>query len=556
MHRLIAPPTRSTFGTSAWAVLLLACFQFQQMHAQVPSDGDASDLGQEDITVVGSYTPQLANAQVLPWQPSIPTADTSGIPALQYSIPLALPEVQWSAPPVRPVALGKPVLEPLPNLFAKFGFGTQFTPYAELGYASGRNADWSYGFNGLYTASNGQRENQLYALGEGQLFAKRYFGSSTLGLEGGLSSETVYRYGYPEEDTSFSRDEVRQRYLRSDAAIDFQPTVPKVEGLDYRIRAGMQSHADLEKDREFRPFLDSRWVYRIPDQPHRAALDLDYEQFRWSGPGARNRGVFRFRPSYTYQQREWSARAGFAMVLDTSRFRFLPDLRFEADLIRERLRFFVGWNSTVQSNSIRSLTEENPWLRDSVFLNNSRMEDRFFGFKGSASQRLSYRLRLSQKLVEDHRFFVNDSTDMRTFDVWYEDITLIALDAEAAFRIDERYRLSGAFSYRRFTDIGQLQQAWHEPSVSGHLRLRINPMEDLEVDVDVLGYGRTWGRLANGDATRLSGTADIGVAARYAYNRYFTIWAELNNMAGIKHQRYLNYPSYGFRAMAGLQFSF
>lgn len=548
---------RIALGAAAFGLCVLAGFSSQELRAQVsPTGENGDDLGQEDITVVGTYTPQLANAQALPWQPSIPPVDTSGIPALQYSVPLALPEVRWSAPPVRPVALGKPVLKPLPNLFAKFGFGTQFTPYAELGYTSGRNQDWAYGFNGLYTSSNGQRENQLYALGEGKLFAKRYFGSSTLSAEGGLSSETVYRYGYPEADTSFSKDDVRQRYLRGDAALEFQPTVPKIEGLDYRLRAGVQTHADLEKDREFRPFFESRWTYRLPDQPHRAALDLDYEQYRWNGPGARNRGVFRFRPSYTYQQRDYSAKAGFAVVMDTSRFRFFPDLKFEATLIRERLRFFVGWNMVLQSNGIRSLTEENPWLRDSIVLNNSRMEDRFFGLKGSVDQRLSYRVRLSQKLVEDHRFFVNDSTDMRQFDVWYEDITMIVVDAEASFRIDERYRVSGGFSFRQFTELGDLAQAWHEPGITGHVRLRIKPMDDLEVDVDVLGYGSTWGRLANGDATRIPGTADIGVGARYAYNRYFTIWAELNNVAGIKHQRYLNYPSYGFRAMAGLQFSF
>lgn len=540
-------------------LLLLAIplvLPFLPLQAQVSPSGENTDLGQEDITVVGSYTPQLANAQALPWQPSIPSADTSGIPALQYSIPLALPEVQWSAPPVRPVALGKPVLQPLPNLFAKFGFGTQFTPYAELGYASGRNKDWAYGFNGLYTSSNGQRENQLYSLGEGKVFAKRFLGSSTLGLEAGLSSESVYQYGYAEADTSFTRDEARQRYLRADAVVDFQPTVPKIEGLDYRLRAGLQTHSDLDKDREIRPFLETRWSYRLPDQPHRAALELDYEQLRWSGPGARNRGVFRFRPSYTYHQREWSAKAGFATVIDTGRFRFFPDMHFEADLIRERLRFFVGWNTSLQTNGVRGLSEENPWLRDSIALNNSRMEDRFFGFKGSANQRLSYRVRLSQKLVEDHRFFVNDSTDMRAFEVWYEDVTLLAVDAEATFRIDERYRIAGGFAYRRFTDIGTLEQAWHEPQITGHVRLRILPIKDLEVDVNVLGYGKTWARMADGSATRLAGTADVGVAARYAYNRYFTIWAELNNMAGIKHQRYLNYPSYGFRAMAGLQFSF
>ncbi len=542
----------------AVALTVLAGGSTPAMQAQVPGGGtDPGDLGREDITVVGTYRPKLEEANPVPWAPSLPPPDSAALPELDYEVPLRLPDVAWSAPSVKPVALGKPTLQPLPNLFAKFGFGTQFTPYVEAAYGSGRSERANYGFRGRYTSSNGQRENQLYSLAEGQLFGKLFAGPVAIGAEAGAQSESAFFYGYDEDTVSFTRDEARQRYFRTGGAVSVSPSAPSGEGLGYEVRAGWQTQTDLDRDRELRLFFESDWRYPIgEDRPDAVTLEAGYEHVGWNGPDPRQRGILRFRPVYRYTERDWAGHGGFALVVDTGRFRFLPDVGFQASLIRDRLIFFAGWEGHVQTQTHRSLVEDNPWLRDSIGFRNSRVEDRYFGFRGEALRRFGYRLKLGQKLVDDLPLFVNDSLEMRRFDVWYTDVTLLVAQAALSWQWDERYRLSGEVTYRRFTDTGDQPRAWHEPCLTGQVGLQVKPLEPLTIQADVVGMGPTWARLADGSETRVRGTADINLGATYAYNRYFTIWAQLNNMAGIRHQRYLNYPSYGFRAMAGLQFSF
>ena len=150
------------------ALLLLTGFMTSVLKAQVTSNPE-NDLEQEEITVVGTFKPHLADAVKVNPSPALPEDSKISIEPLEYSVPLYLQPIPWQAPAVKPVALGKPILQPLPNLFAKLGFGTQFSPLVEAAYSSGRSDKFNYGFRGHYTSSNGARENQLYSNAGGSL---------------------------------------------------------------------------------------------------------------------------------------------------------------------------------------------------------------------------------------------------------------------------------------------------------------------------------------------------------------------------------------------------
>ena len=555
IHKTGKPMKPHALIAYSWLLIGVLLLAGTPAIAQTTGSNDGN-LGQENITVVGTYRPLLADGNRMGITPTLPELTQDSLPVLSYQVPMTLPPVSWSAPAVRPVALGKPNLRPLPNLFAKFGFGSQFTPYAEAAYTSGRSERLNYGFRGLYTSSNGNRENQLYSQAGGSLFGKYFAGPVAIGLEGGVQSEAVYFYGYDAEDTSFTKDESRQRFLRTNVALDLTKGTANQLGLDYHVRGGLRTQANITKDRETNPFLEASFAYPLPERPDRISLETGWELLRWSGPDPRSRNVLRFRPKYHYEKREWGAHAGFGLAVDTGRFLFFPDLDFHAQLLKDQLVFFVGWNMRLQSNSHRSLVDDNPWLGDSIGFRNSRMEDRYFGFRGDIKKQFAYQVRLSQKLVDDMPLFVNDSMDMRRFDILYEDITLFAVTGEVSWQPDARYRFQTSATGRRFTETGDQPFAWHEPSFTWQLSGRYMPDEKWGIQADILGMSATQARAADGESVRLRGTADISLGATYAYNRYFTLWAQANNLAGIRHQRYMNYPSYGIRAMAGLQFSF
>ena len=78
----------------------------------------------------------------------------------------------------------------------------------------------------------------------------------------------------------------------------------------------------------------------------------------------------------------------------------------------------------------------------------------------------------------------------------------------------------------------------------------------LTAAAELYGLGKMPALLADGTTRELKGTIDVNLSAVYRYNNLFNIFLEVNNIAGIKYERYLNYPSYGFNMLGGLSFSF
>ena len=524
------------------------------LKAQVTSNPE-NDLEQEEITVVGTFKPHLADAVKVNPSPALPEDSKISIEPLEYSVPLYLQPIPWQAPAVKPVALGKPILQPLPNLFAKLGFGTQFSPLVEAAYSSGRSDKFNYGFRGHYTSSNGARENQLYSNAGGSLFGKYFAGPVAMDLDASVQSETVFFYGYNEEDTSFSKEDVRRRFLRSGGSLTISNAKSNDLGLDFSFKGGIQTQSDVFDAKEFRPFIDVNLRYPLPNKDN-IRLYSGWESMAYKGPYDQTRGVFRFRPAYSMERDNYSLLAGLEMALDTGRFLLFPDIEFQAKLLDKELVFFAGWNMRLETNSWRSITESNPYVLDSIWFNNTRVEDRYAGVRGEYDGRFGYQVKLSQKPINDFLFFVNDSTDTRRFDVLYEDVTLWVAHAELSYQEGDRYRIFFSTDLRRFSDTGNQPRAWHEPAFLCNLGGRFKATPKLEFKADVLGFGPTWARMPDLSEIKLKGTADINLGATYTVNKYFTAWVDVNNLASFKHQRYYLYPSYGFRFMAGLQFSF
>jgi outer membrane receptor protein involved in Fe transport len=49
---------------------------------------------------------------------------------------------------------------------------------------------------------------------------------------------------------------------------------------------------------------------------------------------------------------------------------------------------------------------------------------------------------------------------------------------------------------------------------------------------------------------------DLNIGVDYHHNNFLTIFLNLNNLANIQYQRWLNYPTQGFNAMVGVRLTF
>jgi hypothetical protein len=74
--------------------------------------------------------------------------------------------------------------------------------------------------------------------------------------------------------------------------------------------------------------------------------------------------------------------------------------------------------------------------------------------------------------------------------------------------------------------------------------------------MDIISLAGAVARNADGSTQTIKGTADISLEGEYRFSEYLSFFCQLNNLAGIKYERYLNYPSFGFIGIVGARFSY
>lgn len=535
-------------------LLLSLIIFFSSTPVSAQTSGE-DDLQKEKITVVGSYRPEITESKQVPSQATLPEFIEDSAKNYDYNIQIDPIVLDWEAPAVRPVALGKEKLEPLDNVLARLGFGTQFSPVLDLAYSSGRSEKAMYGFTGNYISLNGQRENQLYSDARGQLFGEWFAGPVGIGFKAGARNEVVHFYGYNESDTSFESDLVRQRFLSTDAAIQFRNSIDNRLDLDFDIEAGVHTLGDAFQESEINPYLSAIFGYKLPSGD-RLSLNTNYEFFKYSGAYDRNWSVIRFSPSYHFERKDWNFQAGVTLASDTGRFQFYPNLLFSRKLLDEGLIFFAGWDMRLQSNSWKRLTTENPFLDDSIAFINSRIENRYVGFRGEIAERFGYQFNVGQRLIDDQPYYVVSDTLPIKFDVIYDDLNLFTTHGEISYSQDNRYTIFLRADWHSFYKTFDQAEAWTLPNLSWSLGGQYSLNSKLNLTADIIGMSSSNALLADSSTVVLPGTVDINLGAEYKYNKYFTIWANIHNLASVRYERYFGYPSYGFRVVGGLQFSF
>jgi hypothetical protein len=209
----------------------------------------------------------------------------------------------------------------------------------------------------------------------------------------------------------------------------------------------------------------------------------------------------------------------------------------------------------LQKNTYLNFAQENPNINYDIMLENSRVEDRMAGFKGSVKQ-FSWNARFSNKVIKQMPLYVNDTLDMSRFNVVYDkSMTVININVEAGYDWNKKLRSLLTFDFMLYEPDGQAK-AWHLPMINTNFSTSYLLKEKLLMRAELFGVAGAFGRDINGDAQKIKGMVDINLGADYQFTKYLSFFAQLNNLANFKYQKWYNYPTFGFNAMVGVQFRY
>jgi len=120
--------------------------------------------------------------------------------------------------------------------------------------------------------------------------------------------------------------------------------------------------------------------------------------------------ILKLNPYFETHGKKWMADIGLAATLDMfsnqgAKFYFYPQLNAQFDVYESIIIPYAGLNGGLQKNSLRSLSNENPFLTSSINYRNTNTRFKVFaGLKGNLSSKTSYDAKASYSLVDSMHF--------------------------------------------------------------------------------------------------------------------------------------------------------
>ena len=525
------------------------------------------DLDDNSVTVVTNFEARLTDAERVMVNPVPPPADTTSRRQTYSILPRPL-TVDYPAPTIRPRAIQRAEAEPINNGYAKLGVGVPNALFGDVSYdLTGQdNLDLGFFANHYSFNNDGNVENQRAS--DTRVGARgNYLFEQGFAVKGGLSYDTrsryYYGYNFPEvaldsteEAPSFDAEDVRQRF--NTFALDAQLyNGTRTEGdIDYRAGINVYLMNADPSVRESNFDINVGGTKWINDNPIDVEFLASFTAFK--DTVTQNLNVISLSPSYTVLVADRvKLKAGVRLTSQEDDFDVFPNFTASAALVDGLLTAFAGVEGNVQKNTLRRLSDYNPWINPRLRLRNSEAT-RYYGGVEGTFRGIAYRAEAGYKYLDNLALFITrrNGDGIPDFEVIYDDGSQVYLQATATLPLVENLDLSGTV-VQRFYSMENQEKPWHLPSFSlnaaGIYTLTNLP---LQVRADFFMENGLPYQTLEGGADNLNALLDLSLSAEYTFTERLGAWVRVNNLLNNKRERFFQYPTIGTNFMVGATAAF
>ena len=285
--------------------------------------------------------------------------------------------------------------------------------------------------------------------------------------------------------------------------------------------------------------------------------------------------LLRLNPYIKLQAKGVKITAGINFVQEfgtTSTTRFFPAVTADFTLIPEFLQVFGEVKGDVNRNTLKSLTDENPFLNSNIEIKNSIEKLSISGgVKGNGGPGFGYKARFYSKKITDMPLFVNNFTNFNKFDVIYDfgNMKLLGLEGEISVQVSDDLKWTGKLNIEDYKPASE-QESYFKPQlrVSSNFLFNFNKKLSFNANVAIQDDSKAKVYSANPDrylllpnpaiesVVNLKGFVDLGIGADYKINKQFSAFVKTTNLLNTNYSKYLYYRVNGISVYGGLSYSF
>ena len=515
------------------------------------------------IDITSSFKPVLREAVKINFNAAPPAVDTSH-PHLVYNIPSQYMFLSYQPGEMKPVALQRDTLTPWENYnYIKLGFGNVVLPYARMGFSFGDGKSTFINIFADQLSSHGSPEFQKSSLTDVKV-AGTFKTANNLEWNGslGFKNDEYYLYGFP-DTVKYTADQLRQTFQTIEGAISLRNTVPTEFGLLYHPNFKFSVFSDNHTPQG----METNSVLNLPLEKmigKEFAFDLgltaDLTHYNLpASTSAQNNNIYLVTPAFLVKTSNLFLQASVIPSWDKQQvFHLLPNFVANISTNDQRFTFQLGWIGYYDKGSYQRFESINPWLAQPDTLENTRMQERYAGFKGSLDNHFSYAAKVGFLQYNNMPLFVNDSINGgKDFQIRYAtSMEALQLHGEVSYMQGEAFNVTAGVNINQYTDIKGQPKAWGLLPFEFKTALKWEAFKDFWAKVDLYTFDGAQYRAPNGVAFKGGTGTDLNAGVEFRVLPQVNIWFQMNNIFNDKYERWHQYQVYGFNVLGGVVFCF
>lgn len=538
----------------------------------------------EEITVVAPYQPTVSDAFKINISPRIPDENLVK-PKFTYQPIHKTLILKTQLEPIVPARIEGESVSKLYKNYVRAGFGNYGTPYLEFFANKLRSKKNAFGVHFKHISHSGKIKDFGYpgnSHSSLNLYGKKFLKKHTFSADVIAKRDGYHFYGYRPDDFpefDLEKKDIKQNYTLFGANAAFESTYTRQQSLHHRFGIDYYYLFDraesTEHNLEFTLDLDKKMEFFSFSEMEKLGLDADLNFYFNNDTiaGSGNSGLINLKPFYSLQFDQYLFYLGINTAFKSdsnSSVHVYPELRLEVKVVEDFLITYAGIDGKMEKNTLRSFSDENPFINSSLPKQFTNYKSRQFGgLKGRISKQFDYNVSFMNSTISDMPMFVNDTNSAiapglnNKFTVVYDRVKYTRLLAEFGYHHKNKFNaiLSGHYN-NYFLD--NEDKAWHKPGLIISFAADYTMQEKILLRLEVLNRSQIYAKLFDENnnneiqvvAEKIKGFTDLNLGVEYRYSNALSGFVSLNNLLGQRQFRWYNYPSYRFNLLLGVTYSF
>ena len=470
--------------------------------------GKAQDTSKrKTIDITSTFKPTLKETPKINFTASSPLADTTR-PKLTYNIPVQNLVFAYQPAELKPVALQIDSINAWEySNYIKAGIGTVHQPFVQAGFSFGNEKNSYFNIFANHYTSKGdlpfQKNNLTSVAANGTIHMPH---NNEFNGKLGFKTEDYYFYGFRPDTLKFSKEQLLQRFQTFEGRLNFRNVVPTEFGLTYNPNLYVSVFGNNRNPKG----TEANTVLNLPMEKtfgtsfgFRLELSADLTNYRPSGSTVHSQtnNLYLIKPSLLLKTPNVFLNGGIIPSWDRKAFTLLPNIMAEITTSDQRFTIQAGWIGYYNKGSYQRYAGINPWIALADSLLNTRVQERYAGFKGSINNHLNYSAKIGFNIYKNMPLFVNDPGDGKTFLTIYEpSMEALQLHGEVAYTQGEVFSASAKLDFNQYTKLQREKKAWGMIPLELDASLKWRLLKDLWLRTDLFAWDGPQYRGKDGNA--------------------------------------------------------